>query len=84
MLNHEIGTGFDRFLTWFINAWVVVVAVLVPLGFCGIVLKAPSFWSGLSAVWDHLLDVRFYLTVVLLMSPALAALWWKKRRQRSK
>jgi hypothetical protein len=71
----------DRILTWFINAWTFLTVIVIIMGFGGMMLKAPTTWDGIVMIWDSLTGYRFYLTIMLLFSPALAAMWWKEKRQ---
>jgi hypothetical protein len=75
-------TGLDRFLSMFINAWLTLVALFTVASFAGTISDAPSFWDGLSAVWGEIMGIKLYATLILFLSPAIAALWWKEQRRR--
>jgi hypothetical protein len=67
----------DRILTWFINAWTIVTLIAILMGFGGMMLKE----GGIAMIGASLIDYRFYFTVALIFSPALAAMWWKEKRR---
>lgn len=77
----------DKILTWFIGTWMFLVFVLAMMSVAGLMLAAPSIWAGLLEIRDELnpFNVKYYFTLILLLSPALLAMVWRdKRRQRSK
>jgi type III secretory pathway component EscS len=73
----------DKVLTWFIGAWVGLVFILTMASFAGTMIAAPTFWAGVTAIQDELspFNIKYYLTMAVLLSPALGALWWRDKRR---
>jgi hypothetical protein len=75
----------DRALTWFIGAWLIFVLIFTVMSFAGMIVAAPTFWSGVAQVSAEPFNIKFCITLILFLSPALAAIWWRdKRRERDR
>lgn len=76
----------DKALSWFVVGWLWVVVILTLMSFTGTVISAPSIWTGLLRVRDELnpFNFRYYFTMILLLSPALLAMWWRDKRQQKR
>jgi hypothetical protein len=74
----------DRALTWFIGIWIGLVFILTMTSFAATMLAAPTVWDGLAKIRDelHPSNYRLYVTVFLLLSPAILAMGWRDRRRR--
>jgi len=74
----------DRILGWFISFWCFVVFVLLLADFTGIMRRAPTIWSGVSGILDEIspTNYKLFITLLIFLSPALLALWWRERRRR--
>lgn len=71
----------DKLLTWFIAAWFVLVFAVNIAVVIGCFVLAPSFWAGV-ARWQHVYSpstVSTYLTNLVLLSPAIGAMWWRSK-----
>ncbi len=76
----------DRALTWFIRIWVGLVILFNLVSIVAIFVLAPSFWDGLSRLWEIFspYNLKNYFLEMLLFSPAIAAEVWRQKRAQSK
>ena len=73
-----------QWATWFVRIWVGMVVALNLIGLAGFIVSSESIgeaWSVISEtyspynVWTHGLNL-------VLLSPALAVVFWRQRRNR--
>ena len=72
----------DNSLTWFAKVWVRLIIALNFILIIGLVITAPTIWSGLVnllAIYSPL-NVWSWIAEVVALSPAFAATAWRDRR----
>jgi hypothetical protein len=76
----------DKTLTWFIRCWVVLAVVVNVVAMFGLFLGAANFRAGLARVREIYspFNVFNFLAEMVLLSPAIAALYLRNRRRTTK
>ena len=72
----------DRALTWFINGWFVFAALVNIVAMIGLFVGAGSLsggWLRVTGIFGPLSFVNLIAELVLL-PPALAAVYWREKR----
>jgi hypothetical protein len=79
---HREGRRMDRALTWFINGWFVVAALVNITAIIGLFIGAGGFWTGWLRVTHTFSPFNFinWVAELVLLSPALAAIYWREKR----
>lgn len=76
----------DKALTWFIRAWIVFALLVNAAAVIGMFLSAETFWAG----WKQFtqtyspFNVANVFMELILLSPALGAIYWRDRRRRTR
>jgi hypothetical protein len=74
----------DKVIAGFITLWLSLIALVTVFDFIGIFRRAPTVWSGFLDTWDEVFNYKLYLTIMIVSSPALLAIWWKQRRSKNR
>lgn len=72
----------DTALTWFIRIWTGLFAIAFALS-VGFVFVTEGSWVGLAKLqkWLSPFNLASLIVNAVLLSPALAAYWWRERRR---
>ncbi|MCK5659462.1 MAG: hypothetical protein KAH96_06275 [Alphaproteobacteria bacterium] len=68
-----------KFLNIFIYVWATLGFLTVLASLVGNALQADSFWDGMGIVLSTMnpYNLKYYITVGLVFSPVIYAVWWK-------
>lgn len=72
----------DNALTWFIRVWIALFIAINLLGMAA-TFAVHGFWGGISEVQRILnpFNIANIIFQIMLLSPALAAYWWREKRR---
>lgn len=72
-------------LTWFIRVWIGLAILVNLVAVVSIIYFAPTFWEGVDKVAEifNPFNVFNLAMEILLLSPALLALWWRDARAKN-
>jgi hypothetical protein len=92
LIQHSAILGlYDRqtmvnLLTWFIWGWVALVFIANLAAIIGFLVGAPTFWDGWAQVSKTYgpLNLVNLLVEVVVLSPAIAASYWRDRLRAKK
>jgi hypothetical protein len=72
---------FDKGLTWFAKIWMMLIVVLNFIGVIGLLIGAPTLWTGIVSLSEiYLFNMWSWIGELVALSPALGALAWSDRR----
>ena len=76
----------DKALTWFINGWIALAVLVNVVAVVGLFVGAATFWAGWTRVTETYspFNVANMFMELLLLSPALGAMYWRNRRRAAK
>lgn len=73
----------DKFLTWFAYAWFTIAVLLNILAIFSAFMMADSVWGAWETIqeWYSPINVVNYIAEIGVLSPGLAAIWWRNKRR---
>lgn len=75
----------DRALTLFVRCWAILSLLVNVIAVLGFFLRAENFWAGWNRVTEiyNPLNIANMFMELVLVSPALGAMYWRKRLRQS-
>jgi hypothetical protein len=73
----------NKALLWFGNGWLWFALLVNVASVIGLFYAAPTFWDGMSRVWEIFGPFNYinWVAEVVLFAPGVGALYWRERRE---